>query len=645
MKMNKFFMGIMGALALTACSSEEVIPDQKPNDSADKDSRFLSIAIRNFDGGTRAGGDQSGNLYEDGLEKENAVTKIRFYFFKKDGSAFPVSAQGELNYIDVESKDIKEDDSDLSDNINVEKRLKAVLVLNAHEVDFSQLKSMVAIVNYNGDKIVNQSSTLQELQGIIENYGSGAYQQPYTNGSDIPAMLMTSSVFGYKDPNQNDPKPGGCEVYINPTKLKTDDEEALADPVDIYVERVLAKVRVTSKLPDQSVVKVDGQQAIRVKLKDKDGNQYTADNGTTEIYADLLGWGIQNYTETSYLFKNIDNWENWDLWTGWNHPEWFRSYWALNPSDVKYRHSKHTDAKGILGSKLTKVENGVTTTIDYDGSFYYTQENAGDDSSNGHKTLSNYDPETQISARTQVYIRARLVDENGNMISLAEWGGQKYTENGVKDAMLGVVNNQIWIRKATGTTTETLPDGSTKEVTVYEYKTIPASMIHLVPAEDAVDSDGNPKANDQSENSKRYLSYIQLVNNPEFEEGFEGFFDANHNRLSNTQVNGILSGMPGAKVWRNGDTYYYTDLRHLNPSNDNADSNKEKGAYGVVRNHIYEVELNSIFGLGTPVLIPDSDEEEKEIITQKPSPDSYYLGARLNILSWRVVNNGVSLDW
>ena len=41
-------------------------------------------------------------------------------------------------------------------------------------------------------------------------------------------------------------------------------------------------------------------------------------------------------------------------------------------------------------------------------------------------------------------------------------------------------------------------------------------------------------------------------------------------------------------------------------------------------NHIYEVELNTIFGLGTPVLIPD---EEIEIIPQKPTPDAFYLGA------------------
>lgn len=98
---------------------------------------------------------------------------------------------------------------------------------------------------------------------------------------------------------------------------------------------------------------------------------------------------------------------------------------------------------------------------------------------------------------------------------------------------------------------------------------------------------------------------------------------------ANDVVNGILSTMPGAKAWRDGKTYYYLDLKHLNVNPD-ADANKTKGGYGVVRNHIYEVELNTIFGLGTPVLIPD---EEIEIIPQKPTPDAFYLGARINILS------------
>ena len=67
-----------------------------------------------------------------------------------------------------------------------------------------------------------------------------------------------------------------------------------------------------------------------------------------------------------------------------------------------------------------------------------------------------------------------------------------------------------------------------------------------------------------------------------------------------------------------------------------------------MRNHIYEVVLQSVTGLGTPVLNykdENGNDVWENITPQKPTPDAYFLGASLNILSWRVVNNNTSLDW
>ena len=62
--------------------------------------------------------------------------------------------------------------------------------------------------------------------------------------------------------------------------------------------------------------------------------------------------------------------------------------------------------------------------------------------------------------------------------------------------------------------------------------------------------------------------------------------------------------------------------------------------YGIVRNHIYDIAINSVSGLGTPVLDP-----EEVIVPQKPTNDETYLGARINILSWRVVKQNIDLEW
>jgi len=263
--MKKFLMGMLGVLALTACSSEEVIPDQKPSGGlSDKDSRFMSISIRNTNPGTRSAGDQSGNLYDDGLGDENDVKNIRFYFFKADGSAFPMTAD-EKNFFDANTIETETENG----MPNVEKKLKAVIVLQGTDVSFKDLKSMVAVVNSNRATLGSDSKSLNELQSIVEDYANG-YNDNYSYDPNekkikptLSPMLMTSSVFGTAD------EFSGCEVYINPTKLKTDEKAALDDPVEMYVERVLAKVRVTASWNsdvDQKTLS-DGK-TILVALKD-----------------------------------------------------------------------------------------------------------------------------------------------------------------------------------------------------------------------------------------------------------------------------------------------------------------------------------------------------------------------------------------
>lgn len=645
MKFNKLFMGLFGALALTACSSEEVINTDKPNNGTISDeSRFMSVTIRNTNVGTRAAGDQAGSTYEEGLDLENDVKNIRFYFFGENGKAFPVN--NGKNYYDITDK-IEEDGIDMP---NVEQKFKAIIVLNAQEMDFSQLKSMVAVVNFDNTNLDESAKSLAELRKQVEDYSvNGAFNNKST---DIPKLLMTSAVFG------TDQEYEGCEVYINPTKLKTTETAASADPVDVYVERVVAKVRMTAQWDNSVETKAVGND-ILVALKDQTTGDYITTSNGKKIYAKFIGWGMQTFTDKSYLFKNIGGnydltsapvWNNLTTWntnlgTWWNDAANHRSYWALNPTDVNYKHAKHTDANGKIGTKLSKTEGNVTTTIEYDGDFFYTQENAADEAT-GFKAADGYDPNETISHRTQAYIRANLVDEDGNTIQLAEWGGQKMTEDGALESMWGIIKDQIHIVKFEQTTEE--GDNQTTITTISEWKEIPKEMVHMVPAEDVKD-----KANTTAENSKRYLSYIQLGNN--YKEKFPADYDVkfykadNKTELSVDEVNAILAGMPGAKVWRGGETYYYTDLTHLMYDyTQTADKQPylAKGAYGVVRNHIYEVVLNKIFGLGTPVLIPNQGgDEEKEIIPQKPTPDAFFLGARLNILSWRVVPNNTELNW
>ena len=91
-------------------------------------------------------------------------------------------------------------------------------------------------------------------------------------------------------------------------------------------------------------------------------------------------------------------------------------------------------------------------------------------------------------------------------------------------------------------------------------------------------------------------------------------------------------GANNAVIYKNGMTYYWTSVKHLGAAG-------KTGQFGMVRNHFYQVDVTKITGFGTAVYNPDN-----EFVPVTPDEDPMtYLAARINVLSWRVVANGVEL--
>lgn len=98
-----------------------------------------------------------------------------------------------------------------------------------------------------------------------------------------------------------------------------------------------------------------------------------------------------------------------------------------------------------------------------------------------------------------------------------------------------------------------------------------------------------------------------------------------------TEIDGKLANeeiVDRALVWNSGMTYYYNEIKHLNDFN------------GVVRNHIYAINVTKIAGLGTPVYDPG-----ETIYPETPEENDHYIAAQINILSWRVVDEDYELVW
>ena len=624
MKLSKIFVGMLASVALVGCSSDEPAMTDDASNNAEN-SRFMAVTITNGNPAGRAYGEayeQGGNPYEDGTEAECKVASVDFYFFDAAGAPVMVNAAGNSNL--VTSTNIELEGENHAET--VEQILKAVIVLNTKNGDnIANIKSMLAVLN-STKKYANTSLT--DLKKLV-------MTETAAEASTDNKFLMTNSSHVTGDYN--------IETEILPTHIKTSEDAALADPVEIYVERVVAKVRCYAAWDASKVTTTtatyEGKSYTAIQVKDKEGKavKATVNGAEKDVYVILLGWGVTNTMDKSYLLKKIDNaWEAWD-WNWKNGGHKFRTSWALNPEipDTTRTYMTYTN--------MIKMPVG---TADAKGSAQYCFENAGQDATDGTKPL--YNPDYQLSNRTQVAVGAVLVTIEGTtatQLEYATWGGASYSLADVKKAMLAPLQTLIYKGEfKTEGGEETDAEGNvirTWTANSYVYTSISEDDVDILPAWTAGVANGN------SQNSKRYTAVLKFKGtwaaNTWFKDKNAKTQEeaASHAYATEAELNAVIQSIPAARVYSDGKSYYYVDIEHLG-------TEATKGLFGVVRNHLYDIEITSLTGLGTPVLIPDGAEgtdKEEEIIPQKPGDDDSYLGARIHQYSWRVVKKSYSFNW
>ncbi len=88
--------------------------------------------------------------------------------------------------------------------------------------------------------------------------------------------------------------------------------------------------------------------------------------------------------------------------------------------------------------------------------------------------------------------------------------------------------------------------------------------------------------------------------------------------------------------------YYNIPIEHLNNGVKYTDSkfvtDMTEATYGVVRNHYYMITVTGISNLGKAVYDPAED-----IVPSDDDVKNYFVGAKVNILSWKVVKQSVEL--
>ena len=225
-KFTMFSSVLASALMLTvaSCSSSDDITGG--NGNAEGSTSYLVINLNSV-GNAPASRvyEQNGGKYDDGEDLENQIKKVRFYFYNADGTAYKLQNTGTnggaQNWIEQE---VTTENGDQS--VTVSGKTQAVLVLTG-ESNVSPA-SMLAVVNPEvgssqlDENMVSRWSKMRtELTGKTFHDGNG--------------FVMTNSTYedGGKDL---------CTTLLSGRTYSTQDK-ALDNPVDVYVERINAKVK------------------------------------------------------------------------------------------------------------------------------------------------------------------------------------------------------------------------------------------------------------------------------------------------------------------------------------------------------------------------------------------------------------------
>lgn len=324
---------------------------------------------------------------------------------------------------------------------------------------------------------------------------------------------------------------------------------------------------------------------IDVNLQNGATNGYYAIANTevdyAPIYARLDGWTLHNTASTSYLFKNVTFTST--PWEGWSTTH--RSFWANTTGATIVSNNDNWDE--------VTVPSGKT----------YIQENTDQDK-----------PTTLIVKATL----GKLTDGNFEAVTVTQWNGVRYAgENNLKTAMVDYLKGQpatsrLYYLK------ETTADN--KKI----FETIPAEALAF-----EVENPGATEDNYQviAKIASTYTQPLYIADATE----------QNFNSITKTDADTHLKNvLKTALIWGNGTTkgatYYQIPIKHT------IAGLGDKNPTGIVRNHVYQINIKSVGGLGTPVYNPD-----QVIIPDEVEFENSSMYAEVRVLSWRVVTNNVDL--
>ena len=591
MKKFTMFSSVLASalmLVVASCSSEDVAGVDAQNGKGT--TSFLAVNIENVGSApaSRAYTQGTGS-YEDGTTEESIINKVRFYFFNGDGTPYllvnnDATQQTSVNYLE---QTVEKDGND--HDHTAETKTKVVLVLKGETKAIPA--SVIAVINpevLDNTTLHSGTMTLSELRTSAT--GSKFYDT--TNG-----FVMSNSV--YESAGQDI-----CSTPVANNVFSTSDK-ALRNPVDIYVERVNAKVNAkidknykrTGETENAWSQNAEGKYQIKVGSIDvttyEENTNSTPTTHEYPVYAVVQGWQVADANGKAEVCKQIKtSWFAGELGINpWTTSDYHRSFWS---ESVPFNSGAVTGANRPVNHSFNAINMPLSDV--FAATPVYTLPNTPD------AVVKN--PKTSDNDLTKLIVAAKLVykdaDDSYKTAQVCQYRGLTYLgEDAVKKQIAGSFTQ--YFKKTSDASGATV------------YKSLEASDIAF-------------KTSSSVKNYEVVATLASTVGDIYVKNG-ETWTIA-----PKDDVNAALAKEDALIRTADGSTYYYTPIKHLG-------SEGKLGEYGIVRNHSYQVTIQNIQGYGTPVYDPD-----KVIDPMIPSDDNTYLAARINVLSWRVVSSNVDLD-
>lgn len=572
MKIPKLFPFACVALMMTACASDkdEIGGGTKPG----SDPQYLAVNIVNVGATptTRATG------YENGTAEESAIKKVRFYFFNGDGSPYliknpgitGVEGGGEKNWLEASPAD---DTTSGTPSQTEEKITQTVLVING--IQSAAPAAIVAVVNPEtvDAATLKNGGTMRLSELRYSAVGSQFYKKGATGESDF---VMSNSVYVNAGEDV-------CASLVA-GHVTTSAETAKTKPVDLYVERVVAKV--TADVDNSAFELGDGTKWETTKYGTKTA---VGKSGDYDVYAVIEGWGLADENSKAEVEKQVDKtWTNGTLgFTPWTTADYHRCFWETSVA---------FDAGAGGNQPVNPTFNQLKAKMQ---DVLYTLPNTP-----GSKVtdLKNNDLTKFAVAATLKY-----KDAAGN------WHNAEICRyNGV--SILGIDN----LKKQVA-------------LTFSQYYTSTDATTYTQLSKDDINF------KDPDATTQQYLVTPTLADAPAGTKYYTKTTTGTTPTFTEVDKNTVLAAIEAdkAEIRKDGRAYYYVPIKHLGSTDTNADAIAE---YGIVRNHFYKITLSGIKGFGTPVYDPS-----KVVAPAVPTYQDTYLAARVQVLQWRVVTQSASL--